>query len=66
MHVYFRNNKLSLSFYLLFISFFSTKFKLIKGYVQTMVDSFCAATKIIPDRASVHTQKWLGRPDFCL
>ena len=26
MHVYFRNNKLLLSFYLLFISFYSTKF----------------------------------------
>ena len=30
-----------------------------------MLDSFCAATKIIPDRASVHTQKWVRRRDLC-
>ena len=30
-----------------------------------MPDSFCAATKIIPDRASVHTQERLWRVDFC-
>ena len=30
-----------------------------------MLDSFCAATKIILDRASVHTQKWVRRRDLC-
>ena len=30
-----------------------------------MLDSFCAATKIIPDRTSVHTQKWVRRRDLC-
>ena len=30
-----------------------------------MLDRFCAATKIIPDRASVHTQKWVRRRDLC-
>ena len=35
------------------------------GYVQTIPDNFCAATKIIPARASVHTQERLWRRDFC-
>ena len=30
-----------------------------------MLDSFCAATKIIPDMASVPTQERLWRRDFC-
>ena len=35
------------------------------GCVHTISDSFCAATNIIPDRASVHTQERLSRRDFC-
>ena len=27
------------------------------GYVYTILDSFCACTKTIPDRASVHTEE---------
>ena len=64
MHVYFRNNNFHI-FYLLFISFYSTEFKLIKAMFK-LTDSFCSARETIPDRASVHTQKWLGWPDFCL
>ena len=30
-----------------------------------MLGSFCAAAKIIPDRASVHTQKLVRRRDLC-
>ena len=30
-----------------------------------MLDSFCAATKIIPDTASLHTQKLVRRRDLC-
>ena len=30
-----------------------------------MLNSFCAATEIIPDRASVHTQKLVRRRDLC-
>ena len=33
--------------------------------VHSIPDSFCAARKIIPDRASVHTQERLQRRDFC-
>ena len=29
------------------------------------MDNFCSITKTIPYRTSVHTQKWLGRRDFC-
>ena len=29
-----------------------------------MMDNFCPTTKTIPDRTSVHTQKWLGLRDF--
>ena len=29
-----------------------------------MLDSFCAATKIIPDRAFVHSQKLVRRRDL--
>ena len=41
--------------------------ELLKGYVHIIQDSFCASTKIIPDRVSVHTQilKWFWRRDFC-
>ena len=66
MHVYFRNNKLSPSFYLLFICTLLHELSLnLLKLVQTMLESFCAAKKIIPERASVHTQKWLVRPDVC-
>ena len=33
--------------------------------VHTIPGSFCAASKIIPDGASVHTQARLWRRDFC-
>ena len=33
--------------------------------VHTIPDSFCAVTKIRPDRTSVYTQKKLWRRDFC-
>ena len=35
------------------------------GCVHTIPDSFCAATKIISDRASVQTKERLWRRDFC-
>ena len=35
------------------------------GCVHTITDSFWAATKIIPDRASLQTQERLWRRDFC-
>ena len=35
------------------------------GCVHTIMNSFCAATKIISDRASVHTKERLKRRDFC-
>ena len=41
-------------------SFFSSL-----GYVHSASDSFCAVMKIIPDRASVHTQERLWWRDFC-
>ena len=34
------------------------------GYVHTIPGSFHAATKIIPDRASVHTQERFWWRDF--
>ena len=41
-------------------------FSFINLHGQTIIlDSFCAAIKIIPDRASVHTQERLWRRDFC-
>lgn len=30
---------------------------------HTVPDTFCAAKKIIPDRATLHTQIWLWRRD---
>ena len=33
--------------------------------VHTIPDSFCAATKIITNKASVHIQERLWRRDFC-
>ena len=32
--------------------------------VHTILDSFCAPAKIIPDKASVHTQERLWQRDF--
>ena len=41
------------------------KILLVLVSVQTVPDSYCAGTKIIPDKASVHTPEWLWRRDFC-
>lgn len=35
------------------------------GYVHTKADSFCAATKIIAERACAHSQERLWWCDFC-
>ena len=35
------------------------------GYVHTKADSFCAATKIIAERACAHSQERLWWRDFC-
>ena len=41
-------------------------FSFINLHGQTIIlDSFCAAIKIIPDRASVHTKERLWWRDFC-
>ena len=45
MHVYFRKNKLSLSFYLLFILFYSTKFKFIKAMFKLCWKAFAPQGK---------------------
>ena len=58
-----------INFHFLFIcfSFYFTPrnlnlLKLCSNYAGKLLP----ARKTIPDRASVQTQKWLGRPDFCL
>ena len=44
-------------FLLLIISPNAPNLNINLGYGNTIPDSFCAATKTIPDRASVHTQE---------
>ena len=45
---------------------FCKYFSFINLHGQTIIlDSFCAAMKIIPATASVHTQERLWRRDFC-
>ena len=45
---------------------FCKYFSFINIHGQTFIlDSFCAAIKIIPDRVSVHTQERLWRRDLC-
>ena len=39
--------------------------KALLGHVHTLLDSFCTASKIILDGASVHTQEWFWGRDFC-
>ena len=41
------------------------KILLVLVSVRTIPDGFRAGAKIIPDRASVRTQEWLWRRDFC-
>ena len=56
IHIYFRNNKLSFSFYLLFAPRNLNLLKLCSNYAGKLLPR----KETIPDRASVHTQKWLG------
>ena len=42
----------------------STTFETGLNGAQTILESFCAATKIILDRTSFHTQERLSRRDF--
>ena len=45
---------------------FCKYFSFINLHGQTIIlDCFCAAIKIIPATASVHTQERLWLPDFC-
>lgn len=50
----------------MFFKLFCKYFSLINLHGQTIIlDCFCAAIKIIPDRASVDTQGRLWRRDLC-